>query len=88
MATNDPIGQMRRATRPAMVLVLTDVAIAWGVFMLAAFLRFDFSLPMAAENLGLLWPRALVFAFWIMVGMLSTGMYRDRHRQQAKSKSV
>jgi FlaA1/EpsC-like NDP-sugar epimerase len=71
---------MRRAVDPTLVLFIADVAVAWSVFLLAVLLRFRFDSAAALDSLGALWPRALVFSFWIIVGMLSVGMYRQRQR--------
>ena len=80
MARAKSVNKMRRSLDPTSVLVLADIAVAWAVFMLAAMLRFGFDSAAAIESLGAIWPRALVFAFWIVVGMLSMGMYRERQR--------
>lgn len=80
MARAESVKKMRRAVDPTLVLFIADVAVAWSVFLLAVLLRFRFDSAAALDSLGALWPRALVFSFWIIVGMLSVGMYRQRQR--------
>lgn len=65
---------------PLWVLVATDFLIVAGAFYASAMIRFGFDIPLVHESVGLLWPRAVAFASWVIVGMISVGMYRARQR--------
>lgn len=80
MSVQRVLQQLRRRIDPTLILVVTDIAVAYGVFILATLLRFNFDYAAAVDSLQNIWIRALMFAFWVIVGMLSMGMYRERQR--------
>ncbi len=63
-----------------MALLFVDALILILAFYLAVWLRFGFDLDSSREALGSLAPRALSFAAWVLVGLLSMGLYRGRQR--------
>ncbi len=65
---------------PLWILLAADALIVSGAFCVSALLRFDFDWALIAQSVGPLFPRAISFAFWVIVGMVSVGMYRARQR--------
>ncbi len=63
-----------------MILVVADLLVALVAFYLAVLLRFGFDFSRAVDILGPAGPRAAVFGFWMIMGMVSMGMYRARQR--------
>jgi len=74
------VNSLVRATSPGLVLLAADVIFAVASFYVAALMRFGMSFATAASILGDVFPRAIAFAFWICIGMVSMGMYRARQR--------
>lgn len=62
------------------LMVLTDIAVAAAASFLAVELRFGFDPVQIDRWLGSITPRVVLFACWIVVGMLSMGLYRARQR--------
>lgn len=71
---------LRRLLSPTVALVLVDSAILLLAFYLAVWLRFGFEADVSRAEFGSLMPRALSFTAWVLVGLLSMGLYRDRQR--------
>lgn len=63
-----------------MTIAALDVAALVAAFLLAVGLRFGFDSGLVRESLGPTWPRALSFTLWVMLGLLSMGLYRLRQR--------
>ncbi|MBL8201890.1 MAG: TIGR03013 family PEP-CTERM/XrtA system glycosyltransferase [Chromatiales bacterium] len=62
------------------LLVVSDVSVAVFACLLAVGIRFGFD-PAGVERVfGDVEPRVASFAFWIVIGMLSMGLYRARQR--------
>lgn len=70
----------RRIFKPTFLLLTIDCVLATGSFCLAYLLRFHFNLAEAINSMGALPPRTIAYAFWIMIGLLATGLYRARQR--------
>jgi sugar transferase (PEP-CTERM system associated) len=70
----------RRILTPIFLLVSLDFLLAAGSFCLSYLLRFQLDMNAAAEYTGPLAPRAITFAFWILLGLLAMGLYRARQR--------
>ncbi|MEO8224750.1 MAG: TIGR03013 family XrtA/PEP-CTERM system glycosyltransferase [Gammaproteobacteria bacterium] len=62
------------------LMVMTDIAVAALACLVSVELRFDFDAVQIDRWLGAIAPRAVLFACWIVVGMLSMGLYRARQR--------
>jgi len=62
------------------LLVVADVAVAVLACLLAVGLRFGFDPSTVERVFGDVEPRVASFAVWIVVGMLSMGLYRARQR--------
>jgi hypothetical protein len=62
------------------LLVSLDFVLAAGSFCLSYLLRFQLDLSAAAQYTGPLAPRAIYFAFCILLGLLAMGLYRARQR--------
>jgi len=58
----------------------TDCLVACLAIVIGAHLRFGFDLDAAARLTGPIFPRAIAFAFWVIIGMVSVGLYRARQR--------
>lgn len=71
---------LRRFRNPVMTMAALDVAALVAAFMLAVGLRFGFDSGLVRESLGPTWPRALSFTLWVLLGLLSMGLYRLRQR--------
>ena len=71
---------INRVLSPLLFLAITDLIIASGSLYLASLVRFGMNIEDVEQYMGDAMPRALSFAFWIMVGMISVGMYRARQR--------
>lgn len=65
---------------PVAVLVIADAAVVLAAFILAVALRFHFDPITDQHVIGEWLPRALAFAAWILLGLLSMGLYRTRQR--------
>ena len=65
---------------PLWALLASDILIACLAIYVGAELRFGFDLDLARREMGPITPRAVTFAFWIVVGLASVGMYRARQR--------
>ncbi len=65
---------------PLWVLLVTDFLIVAGAFSLSAMIRFGFDFDLVAQSVGPMLPRATSYAFWVIIGMVSVGMYRARQR--------
>jgi sugar transferase (PEP-CTERM system associated) len=65
---------------PLWVLLITDAFVVASAFYLSALIRYRFELEQVALYVGPLLPRATSFSFWVIVGMVSVGMYRARQR--------
>jgi len=65
---------------PLWVLLAADFFIVASAFCLSTMIRFGFQLEEAAQFMGPILPRAASFAFWVIIGMISVGMYRARQR--------
>lgn len=71
---------LRRLLSPTVALVLVDSAILLLAFYSAVWLRFGFEADLSRAAFGPLIPRALSFTSWVLVGLLSMGLYRGRQR--------
>lgn len=72
---------VRRVGNPALLLVVMDLLVAVLAFHLAAGLRFGFDQDKILSGLeGSLGARTLVYAFFVLLGLLSVGLYRARQR--------
>jgi len=65
---------------PLWVLLASDFFIVACAFCLSALIRFGFEYGQIDQYMGPLLPRAFSFAFWVIIGMVSVGMYRARQR--------
>ncbi len=64
-------------------MVLSDIAVAAFACLLAVGIRFGFDPRQIELWFGELLPRVILFAGWVVIGMLSMGMYRARQRPTA-----
>jgi sugar transferase (PEP-CTERM system associated) len=71
---------IRRLGNPSAVLAITDATLLMGAFYLALGLRFDFDFELARVTVGEPLPRAISFSVWVLLGLLSMGLYRSRQR--------
>jgi sugar transferase (PEP-CTERM system associated) len=58
-----------------LLLTLVEILLLCAAVYLAAFLRYQGDLQAISESIGLLWPRALVYAGVHWLGFLSLGLY-------------
>jgi sugar transferase (PEP-CTERM system associated) len=65
---------------PQFVWIISDLLIAVPAFLLAVLIRFGGDLSQAELSVGIIAPRAILFASLIVAGLFATGMYRTRHR--------
>ncbi len=79
---------LRRVVSPAAALVLVDALVLVLAFYLAVWLRFGLDLDLSREAIGPLTPRAFSFAAWVLVGLLSMGLYRGRQRPTSSETGV
>jgi sugar transferase (PEP-CTERM system associated) len=79
---------LRRVASPAVVLLLVDALILILAFYLAVWLRFDLDLDSSREALGPLLARSLSFTTWVLIGLLSMGLYRGRQRPTSGETAV
>lgn len=70
----------RGLANPIAVLLPADFLVAFTSLWIGAWLRFDLNLNVAAHEIGPIAPRAASYAFWVMVALVATGMYRVRQR--------
>jgi sugar transferase (PEP-CTERM system associated) len=77
-----------RLPSPALVLIFVDTLALFAAFYLAVWVRFGLDLEWAQESMGPIMPRALSFATWVLVGLLSMGLYRARQRPTAEEAIV
>jgi len=73
---------------PAVALLLVDALVLLLAFYLAVGLRFDWSLESNVEAVGSLTSRAFSFTSWVLVGLLSMGLYRGRQRPTSGETAV
>jgi sugar transferase (PEP-CTERM system associated) len=71
---------LRRFRNPVLTIAALDAAALVAAFLLAVGLRFGFDSSLVGESLGPTWPRALSFTLWVVLGLLSMGLYRLRQR--------
>jgi len=62
------------------VLVVADVVVVTMASLLAIGLRFGFNFANVDRVFGAIEPRVAAFAFWMVIGLLSMGLYRARQR--------
>ncbi len=74
------IRKTRAFSGPVPLFALADFLVLCAAVYLAVLLRFSFNLEAASHGLGPVFPRAVAFALWIMLGLASMGMYRHRQR--------
>ena len=79
---------LRRLLSPAVVLVLVDALALYAAFYLAVFMRLGLDLESVRASIGPLTPRAVTFAAWVLLGLLSMGLYRARQRPTAEEAIV
>lgn len=79
---------LRHLLRPAVVLVVVDALALLAAFYLAFWMRDGLDVVSGRESTGPLALRALSFATWVLVGLLSMGLYRARQRPTAGEVSV
>jgi len=60
--------------------VATDCLVAGSAIFIGATLRFGFDFELAQRITGPVLPRAAAFAIWLVVGLVSVGLYRARQR--------
>jgi sugar transferase (PEP-CTERM system associated) len=73
---------------PAVALPLIDALILVLAFYLAVGLRFGMDVEFSRGSVGPLAPKALSFATWVVVGLLSMGLYRGRQRPTSNDTAV
>ena len=64
---------------------VVPVSLAYLAVYAAVSLRFESrisDLPRLAQELGLLWPRALLFSGIVVICLLAFGLYSSRQREQ------
>jgi len=69
---------------PLWVLLAADFLVVASAFYLSAMIRFGFQPEQVAQFMGPILPRAASFSFWVIIGMVSVGMYRARQRPHFK----
>ncbi len=69
-----------RFRTPQLIWIISDLLIAVPAFFLAVLIRFGGDMSKAELAVGMIGPRALLFASLIVTGMFATGLYRTRHR--------
>jgi len=69
-------------------LPVIDAAILVMAFYLAVWLRFGLDVESSRQSIGPLASRALSFATWVVVGLLSMGLYRGRQRPTSNDTAV
>lgn len=74
---------LRRLGNPAVVLAVADATILFAAFYLGSALRFALTGAAGEHASGELLPRAIYFVSWILLGLLSMGLYRGRQRPRA-----
>ncbi|MEO8444289.1 MAG: sugar transferase, partial [Gammaproteobacteria bacterium] len=62
------------------LMVVTDITVAALACLLSVELRFGFDPVQIDRWFGSITPRVVLFASWVVVGMLSMGLYRARQR--------
>lgn len=65
---------------PTTLLLAADIIVASLACVVAIGLRFGFDLETVNRVYGEVEPRVLAFTLWIVIGMLSMGLYRARQR--------
>ncbi len=77
----NPIQRLiRRLSNPLLMLLPADFAVAFLSLYAGAWARFGFDLDRAGQTLGPIMPRATSYAFCIMIGLVTMGLYRARQR--------
>ncbi|ADE16318.1 sugar transferase, PEP-CTERM system associated [Nitrosococcus halophilus Nc 4] len=66
--------------RAFLVLAFWEAAILLSSIWLAAFIRFTGDHQLVQENLGLFWPKAVVYAAVVAMALIAAGLYRRRQR--------
>jgi sugar transferase (PEP-CTERM system associated) len=77
---NHLIRTFRRFSNPLAVLLPADFLAAYVSLYLGCWVRFGFSLEAAVRDLGPIAPRAASFAAFVVVALVTVGMYRARQR--------
>ena len=79
---------LRRLLSPAVALVLVDGLALFAAFYLAVWICVGLGLESGRESISPSMRPALSFATWVLVGLLSMGLYRARQRPTAEEASV
>ncbi|KFI22336.1 TIGR03013 family XrtA/PEP-CTERM system glycosyltransferase [Nitrosococcus oceani] len=66
--------------RSFLILAFCEVVILFSSLWLAALIRFMGNYQLIQENLGLLWPKAIVYTVVVASALIASGLYRRRQR--------
>ena len=66
-----------------LVFAALEAAVCFGAPYVAAGIRFDESIAAAEAEIGPLWPRGVLFASTMLLGLVSVGLYSARQRAGA-----
>ncbi|QBQ54455.1 TIGR03013 family XrtA/PEP-CTERM system glycosyltransferase [Nitrosococcus wardiae] len=66
--------------RAFLILAFCEAVILLSSVWLAAFIRFTGDRQLIQEDLGLLWPKAMVYAIVVVMALIAAGLYRHHQR--------
>jgi sugar transferase (PEP-CTERM system associated) len=71
---------LKRLANPLLVLIVADFGVIFASLIVAVWIRFQLLAGGTMQQFGPIAPRAASFAFWVMAGLVTMGLYRARQR--------